>query len=103
MTSHRQASAFLQIVSIIARHDRNLSQSAEHGQTYHSCVQLLIALLNPKTSIFNQKRHPYAGNLNLETPGDSKTAFLHCGDTLADHRADLLVQVTTLISKHDEA
>jgi hypothetical protein len=27
-----------------------------------------------------QKRHPYTENLNRETPGGSKNAFLHCGD-----------------------
>jgi len=41
------------------------------------------ALFNPKTSILIQKRHPYPGNLNRETSGDSKNAFLHCGDVLA--------------------
>ncbi len=30
------------------------------------------ALFNPKTSIFIQKRHPYIGNPNRETSGDSK-------------------------------
>ena len=35
------------------------------------------ALFNPDTSILIQKRHPYTGNLNSETPGDSKNAFLH--------------------------
>ena len=25
-----------------------------------------------------QERHPYTGNLNSETPGDSKNAFAHC-------------------------
>ncbi len=41
------------------------------------------ALFNPETSILFQKRHPYTGNLNRETSGDSKNAFLHCGDVLA--------------------
>ncbi len=41
------------------------------------------ALFNPETSILIQKRHPYTGNLNSETPGDSKNAFLHWGDVLA--------------------
>ncbi len=41
------------------------------------------ALFNPKTCILIQKRHPYTGNLNSETSGDSKNAFLHCGDVLA--------------------
>ena len=30
------------------------------------------ALFNPKTSIVIQKRHPYTGNLNRETSGDSE-------------------------------
>ncbi len=30
-----------------------------------------------------QKRYLYTGNLNLETSGDSKNAFLNCGDVLA--------------------
>ncbi len=38
------------------------------------------ALFNPETSILIQKRYPYTGNLNSETPGESKNAFLHCGD-----------------------
>ncbi len=38
------------------------------------------ALLNPATSTLIQKRHPYTGNLNSETSGDSKNTFLHCGD-----------------------
>ena len=42
----------------------------------------IAALLNPETSILLQKRHPYTGNLNRETSGDSKNAFLHWGDVL---------------------
>jgi len=45
----------------------------------------LSALFNPETSVVIQKRHPYTGNLNSETSGDSKYAFLHCGDVLATH------------------
>ncbi len=33
-------------------------------------------------SILIQKRHPHTGNLNSETSGDSRNAFLHCGDVL---------------------
>ena len=40
------------------------------------------ALSNPKTSILIQKRHPYTGNLNSETCGDSQKTCLHCGDVL---------------------
>ena len=45
--------------------------------------QVTPPLFNPKTSILIQKCHPYTGNLNRETSGDSKNAFLHCGDVLA--------------------
>ena len=38
------------------------------------------ALSNAEKSILIQKRHPYPGNLNTETSGDSKSAILHCGD-----------------------
>ncbi len=38
------------------------------------------ALPNPETSILIQKRHFYTRNQNSETSGDSKSAFLHCGD-----------------------
>ena len=37
------------------------------------------ALLDPKTYILTQKRHPIR-NLNSETLRDSKNAFLHWGD-----------------------
>ncbi len=40
------------------------------------------ALFHPKTSILIQKRHPYTGNLNSETCGDSQKTCLHCGDVL---------------------
>jgi len=51
-----------------------------------SCTQreTLSALFNPKASVSIQKRYPYTGNLNSESPGDSKNAFLHWGDVLAD-------------------
>jgi len=39
-------------------------------------------LLNPETSILIQKCHQYTGNLNSETSGDSKNAFLYCGGVL---------------------
>ena len=40
---------------------------------------------NAKMSMSIQKRHPYTGILNSETSGDSKNAFLHCGDVLGIH------------------
>ncbi len=36
----------------------------------------------PRNVYSIHKRHPYTGNLNTETSGDSKDAFLHCGDVL---------------------
>ncbi len=41
----------------------------------------LKALFNPK-NVCVWKRHLYTGNLNSESPGDSKNAFLHWGDGL---------------------
>ncbi len=38
------------------------------------------APFNPETSILTQKRPFHNGNLNSETPGDSKNPFLHWGD-----------------------
>ena len=48
-------------------------------------ARLVFTLLfsDPETSIFIQECHPYTGNLNSETSGDSKNACLHCGDVLA--------------------
>ncbi len=40
-------------------------------------VSLRRALFNPETSFLIQKRHLYTGNLNSETPGDSRNTFLH--------------------------
>ncbi len=42
-----------------------------------------------------QKCHPYTGSLISETSGDSKNAFLHCGDV----SALLNPETTTLIQK----
>ena len=43
---------------------------------------MVSALLNQETFILIQKRRPYNGNLNSGTSGDSKHAFLGCGDIL---------------------
>jgi hypothetical protein len=51
----------------------HISALAQHDECFHA------ALSNPETST---ARHPYTGNLNAETSGDSKDAFLHCGDVL---------------------
>ncbi len=51
------------------------------------------ALFNPKTPILIQKRHPYTRNLNRETPGDSKNAFLHWGDVLAPPKCNIMLTV----------
>ena len=36
------------------------------------------ALFGPEMSISVQQHHPNTGDLNSETSGDSKNAFLHC-------------------------
>ncbi len=41
-----------------------------------SAFDIPTALLNPKTSVYLQKRPSYSGNLNSEMPGDSKNACL---------------------------
>ncbi len=47
-------------------------------------------LFIPDMSILIQKCHPYTGDLNLETPGDSNDAFLHRGDVVGgSHQAIL--------------
>ncbi len=50
------------------------------------------ALFNPETRISVQKRHPCTRNLNRETPGDSKNAFLHWGDVLGTLSFALVVE-----------
>jgi len=40
----------------------------------------LIALLNPKTSIFVQQQPLHSGNLTQKRLGTQKKVFLHCGD-----------------------
>ena len=56
---------------------RSVSTCFTFGQ-----VLKTAALLNPEISTSIQIHHPYTGNLNSETPGDSKNTFLHCGDVL---------------------
>ncbi len=53
---------------------RTASSSSKHQCIGHT------ALFNPDTFILVQKCHPHTGNLNREPSGDSKSAFLHCGD-----------------------
>lgn len=43
------------------------------------------ALFNLETSVSIQKHRHYTGNLNSETPGDSKSAFLHYRGALGRH------------------
>ncbi len=50
----------------------------------------LQALFNPEMSIFVQKRPSYSGDLNSETPGDSKNAILH-GEDLSIHSTQLSI------------
>ena len=52
-----------------------------------------LVLLHAKMSIVIQKRHYYTRYLTSETPGDSKNAFLDCGDVLG--AASCLHQLTS--------
>ena len=61
-------------VTIPAMETKQLACNQMHN------MQVLVALFIPETSIIIQKRRPHNGYLNSETPGDSKNAFLHCGD-----------------------
>ncbi len=45
---------------------------------YGACVNGLFPI--PTRRFFSQKRHPYRGNLDTETPGDSKDTIPHWGD-----------------------
>lgn len=38
------------------------------------------ALVNPETPVFNQKRPLYSENQNPETPEDSESESVRCGD-----------------------
>ena len=62
--------------------EQSARYSVVHYILFISTAVLEPALLNPKTPIFLQKLPSYSGNLNSETPGDSKNAFQHCGDVL---------------------
>ena len=79
--SHSSAGQELQ-----ARHDNRPVAAhvcAACSWQHHLCCQHLCevgqsyALFNPEPYILIQKRHPCTGNLNSETLGDSKNAFLH--------------------------
>ena len=49
---------------------------------------------------FNSKCHSYTRNLNSETSGDSKNAFLHCGDGLVLHLTKWHDNFSTLCAAH---
>ncbi len=51
------------------------------GEDLQPCQAVVKGqLLSIPTAILIQRCHPYTGNLNSETPGDSENAFLHWGD-----------------------
>lgn len=68
------------------------------GSEHHTCAgpamagalkadtASLAALFNPGTSVFIQNSHPFTGNLNSGTSGDSNSMFLHRRDVLAVHK-----------------
>ena len=55
----------------------SVQQLSTHSQLCSPC-----ALFNPEPSTSTQQCHPYTGNLNSQTSGDSQNAFLHWGDAL---------------------
>ncbi len=80
----------LMSLSLLMRWTPGTISASKH--CWHDCQLFSIpkrpyfhmpALLNPKMSIFSQKRPSHGGILNSETPGDSKNAFLHWVDVLA--------------------
>ena len=50
------------------------------------------ALVKPKRSIYIQKHPSYIGNVNSETPGNSKNLLLHWGVLLGGRHSLMLVQ-----------
>ena len=56
------------------------------GRIRVTAGKVTLALFNPETSIavVIQEHHLYTGNLNSETPGDSKNGFLHCGGVFVE-------------------
>ncbi len=74
-------------VSCMCQHYRKKGKKQGQSQSCEYCNNDVVALFNPETSILIQKRHPYTGNLVSEKSGDSKNAFLHCGDVLAMHNS----------------
>ncbi len=60
-----------------------LPKHLESVHIFHAPHAHPAALFKTETSILSQKRHPYTGNLNSGTSGDTKNAFLHCGDVSA--------------------
>ena len=67
-----------------------VKQHMQEAQLMQKCLILPLtmerwrtqALFNPEPAVLIQKRHPYTGDLNSETPGDSTNAFLHWGYVL---------------------
>ena len=48
-------------------------------------VVLIIMLSSIPTCPYSSDNHPYTGNLDPGTPGDSKNALLHWGDVVDHH------------------
>ncbi len=49
-------------------------------------------------SVYLQKCHPSTRNLNSQTPGDSKNAFLHCGHILGRTKPTATMHTAALAS-----
>ncbi len=76
----KDPTVFLQQRNMLYLNKQRLYTHALHGRLQatlcHNTHNYRL-YFSPKASVAIQKRHPYTGNLISETPGDSKTAFLH--------------------------
>ncbi len=86
----------VQIMYRCRQHMQGSTKAEAHMAKRHSSFQSQNVYLV-------QKRRPYTGNLNSETSGDSKNAFLHCGNVLDAyhlHNGQPASQVATCHKQH---
>ncbi len=63
------------------------NQQCMHADNHSvECMKGMNALCSfySQNIYFNSDCHPYTGNINSETPGNSQNAFLQCGDVFGD-------------------
>ncbi len=74
----RRATTAVAALSPAQACSRAPNMSSRHEQVH------LTGVFSPEMFVLIQKRHPYPEHLNSEPSGDSRNAFLHCGDVLND-------------------